>query len=47
MKYDFNILNKDTCQILLFTFFLCALTKFRLLTETDPRIFLCGYEYTS
>ena len=30
-----------------FHFFLCALTKFRLLTKTDPRVFLCGYEYTS
>ena len=30
-----------------FHFFLCASTKFCLLTKTDPRVFLCGYEYTS
>ena len=46
MKYETNILNKDICQILLFSF-LCALTKFRLLTITDPRVFLSGYKYTS
>ena len=42
-----SIFSIKICQILLSTFFLCALTKFRLLTKTDRRVFLCGYEYTS
>ena len=40
MKYEFNILNKEISQLLLH-FFERVLTKFRLLTKTDPRVSLC------
>ena len=42
MKYKFNILNKEICQLLLFIFFnVLWPTKFRLLTKTDPLVSLC------
>ena len=36
MKYEFNILNKEICQLLLFMFFINV-----FLTKTDPRVSLC------